>query len=46
MKIIVAQGVGGSEALRQLQTTTEALDRMQAALGRFEIGPPHEPRQS
>jgi len=45
-KIIVAQGVGGSEALRQLQTTTEALDRMQAALGRFEIGPPHEPRQS
>ena len=46
MKIIVAQGVGESEALRQLQTTTEALDRMQAALGRFEIGPPHKPRQS
>jgi hypothetical protein len=46
MKIILAQGVGGSEALRQLQTTTEALDRMQAALGRFEIGPSHEPRQS
>ena len=46
MKIIVAQGVGGSEALRQLQTTTEALDRMQAALGRFEIEPPHKPRPS
>lgn len=46
MKIILAQGVGGSEALRQLQTTTEALDRIQAALGRFEIGPPHGPRQS
>lgn len=46
MKIIVAQGVGGSEALRQLQTTTEALDRIQAALGRFQIGPPHEPRRS
>jgi methyl-accepting chemotaxis protein len=46
MKIIVAQGVGGSEALRQLQTTTEALDRMQAALGRFQLGTPREPRQS
>lgn len=46
MKIIAAQGVGGSEALRQLQTTVEALDRIQAALGRFTIGPPHEPRQS
>ncbi|HSL03880.1 MAG TPA: hypothetical protein VK901_10125 [Nitrospiraceae bacterium] len=46
MNIILAQGVGGSEALRQLQTTTEALDRIQAVLGRFEIGPPHEPRQS
>jgi len=46
MKIISAQGVGGSEALRQLQTTTEALDRIQAVLGRFEIGPPREPRQS
>jgi hypothetical protein len=46
MKIILAQGVGGSEALRQLQTTTEALDRIQAALGRFQIGPPHEHRQS
>jgi methyl-accepting chemotaxis protein len=44
MKIILAQGVGGSEALRQLQTTTEALDRIQAALARFEIGPPCEPR--
>ena len=46
MKIISAQGVGGSEALRQLQTTTEALDRIQTVLGRFEIGPPHEPRRS
>ena len=46
MKIILAQGVGGSEVLRQLQTTTEALDRIQVALGRFEIGPPHGPRQS
>ena len=46
MKTILAQGVGGSEALRQLQTTTEALDRIQVALGRFEIGPPHGPRQS
>ncbi len=46
MKIISAQGVGGSEALRQLQTTTEALNRIQAVLGRFEIGPPREPRQS
>jgi methyl-accepting chemotaxis protein len=46
MKIISAQGVGGSEAMRQLQTTTEALDRIQAVLGRFEIGPPREPRQS
>jgi hypothetical protein len=46
VKIILAQGVGGSEALRQLQTTTEALDRIQAALHRFEIGPPHEHRQS
>lgn len=46
MKIILVQGVGGSEALRQLQTTTEALDRIQAALGRFEIGLPHKPRQS
>ncbi len=45
MNIISAQGVRGSEALRQLQTTTEALNRVQAALGRFEIGPPHEPRR-
>jgi HAMP domain-containing protein len=45
MKIILAQGVGGSEALRQLQATTEALNRIQAALGRFEIGPPHKSRQ-
>ncbi|MDZ4732101.1 MAG: hypothetical protein SGJ16_00745 [Nitrospirota bacterium] len=46
VKILLAQGAGGSEALRQLQTATEALDRMQAALGRFETGPPHEPRRS
>lgn len=46
VKIISAQGVGGSDALRQLQTATEALDRIQAALRRFEIGPPHEPRRS
>ena len=44
MKTILAQGVGGSEALRQLQTTTEALDHIQAVLGRFKIGPPHKPR--
>jgi methyl-accepting chemotaxis protein len=43
-KTLLAQGMGGSEALRQLQTTTEALDRIQAALRRFEIGPPHERR--
>jgi len=46
MKIILAQGVGGSDALRHLQTAMEALDRIQAALGRFEIGPPHEHRRS
>jgi methyl-accepting chemotaxis protein len=46
VKILLAQGGGGSDALRQLQTTTEALDRIQVALGRFEIGPPHEPRRS
>ena len=46
MKIILAQGLGGSDALRQLQTTTEALDRIQAVLGRFEVEPPHEPRRS
>ena len=43
-KALLAQGMGGSEALRQLQTTTEALDRIQAALHQFEIGPPHERR--
>ncbi|MDP1768682.1 MAG: hypothetical protein Q8L74_07755 [Nitrospirota bacterium] len=43
-KTLLAQGMGGSEALRQLQTTTEALDRIHAALHRFEIGPPHERR--
>ena len=46
MKIMLAQGLGGSDALRQLQTTTEALDRIQAVLGRFEVEPPHEPRRS
>jgi hypothetical protein len=45
MKIILAQGVGGSDALRQLQTANEALAGIQAALGRFEIGPPQEPRR-
>ncbi len=44
-RIMSAQGVGVSDALRQLQTTTEALDRIQAALSRFEIGPPHEARK-
>jgi methyl-accepting chemotaxis protein len=43
-KTLLAQGMGGSEALRQLQTTTEALDRIQAALRRFQIGSPHERR--
>jgi len=46
MKIILAQGMGGSDAFRQLQATTEALDRIQAALRRFEIGLPHESRRS
>jgi len=46
VKIILAQGAGGSDALPQLQATTEALERIQAVLGRFEIGPPHEPRRS
>jgi methyl-accepting chemotaxis protein len=46
VKIILAQGAGGSDALRQLQTTTEALERIQSVLGRFQIGPPHEPRRS
>ncbi len=41
-KTLLAQGMGGSEVFRQLQTTTEALDLIQAALRRFEIGPPHE----
>jgi methyl-accepting chemotaxis protein len=45
VKIVLAQGVGGSDALRQLQTTTEALDRIQAALRRFDIGSPQEPRR-
>jgi methyl-accepting chemotaxis protein len=46
MKVMLTQGAGGSEALGQLQTTTDALDRIQAALARFEIGPPRAPRQS
>jgi methyl-accepting chemotaxis protein len=46
VKIILAQGAGESDALRQLQTTTEALERIQSVLGRFQIGPPHEPRRS
>ena len=41
-KALLAQGMRGSEVLRQLQTTTEALDRIQAALRRFEIESPHE----
>ncbi|HEY6640399.1 MAG TPA: hypothetical protein VIY67_06690 [Nitrospiraceae bacterium] len=45
VKIVLAQSVGGSDALRQLQTTTEALDRIQAALHRFDIGSPQEPRR-
>lgn len=45
VKIVLAQGVGGSDALRQLQTTTEALDRIQAVLRRFDIGSPQEPRR-
>jgi methyl-accepting chemotaxis protein len=46
IKLMLAQGAGGSEVTQQLQITTEALGRIQAALGRFETGPPHEPRGS
>jgi hypothetical protein len=49
MRILLAQGMGGtggSDALRQLQTATEALGRIQTALGRFEIGPPYDLRRS
>ena len=46
MKIILPQSTGEAEALRQLQTTIEALDRIQVTLGRFEIGSPCEPRRS
>jgi HAMP domain-containing protein len=46
VKIMLAQGMGRSDALRHLQTTTEALDRIQAELGRFEIGPPQKSRRS
>jgi hypothetical protein len=42
MKIISTQGVGGSEALRQLQNTTDALNRIQVAMSRYEIGAPSE----
>jgi hypothetical protein len=45
IKLTAAQGAGGAEALRQLQITTEALDRIQVALGRFETGLLHEPRR-
>ena len=46
MKTLLAQGIGGSDALRQLQTATEALDRIETVLRRFEIGSSHEPRRS
>jgi hypothetical protein len=46
MKLMLAQGAGGAEAVQQLQITKEALGRIQTALGRFETGPPHEPRLS
>jgi HAMP domain-containing protein len=46
MKLTLAQGVGGSETLRQLQISMEALDRVHATLGRFETGLPHESRRS
>jgi hypothetical protein len=49
MKIVLAQGlggIGGSDALRQLQTATAALGRVQTALDRFEIGPPNDLRRS
>ena len=45
LKVILAQSVEGSDAVRQLQTTTEALGRIQAALRQFEIGPPQRPRR-
>jgi methyl-accepting chemotaxis protein len=42
MKTLIAQGMGGgSDVLRQLQTTTETLDRIHAALSRLEGGASH-----
>lgn len=40
MNIILAQGMGGSEALRHLQSTREALEHIKEALCRFKNGPP------
>jgi HAMP domain-containing protein len=45
-KIMLTQGVGESDPLRQLQTATEALDRIQATLRQFESGPSRESQQS
>jgi methyl-accepting chemotaxis protein len=45
MKLMLAQGSGGSEAVQQLQITAEALGRIQASLSRFETGPSHELRR-
>ena len=45
MKLMLAQGSGGSEAVQQLQITAEALGRIHASLSRFETGPSHEPRR-
>ena len=45
MKLMLAQGPGGSEAVQHLQVTAEALGRIQAALSRFETSPSHEPRR-
>lgn len=42
MKLMLVQGAGDLEALRQLQITTEALGRIQAALGRFKTEMPQE----
>ena len=46
MKIMLTQGVGESDPLRQLQTATEALDRIQTALRQFESGPSRESQRS
>jgi len=45
MKLMLAQGSGGSEAVQQLQITAEALGRIQASLSRFETSPSHELRR-